>query len=67
MLGVGGTGVNAFGCFVIVSWGELTSSKLQAPSYEKAGARILTTKLTIIRPLGTFFPKKAWRFLISDH
>ena len=24
-----------FGCSVIVSWGGLTSSKLQAPSYEE--------------------------------
>ena len=28
-----------FHCFVIVSWGGLTSSKLKAPSYEKAGTR----------------------------
>ena len=28
--------VGAFGDFVAVSWGGLTSSKLQAPSYEEA-------------------------------
>ena len=33
----------AFDFFVVVSWGELTSSKLQAPGYEEAG---------ITRPLG---------------
>ena len=32
-------GVAYFHCFVIVSWGGLTSSKLKAPSYEKAGTR----------------------------
>ena len=38
--------VGAFDDFVVVSWGELTSSKLQAPSYDEAG---------IIRPSATFF------------
>ena len=35
--------VGAFGDFVAVSWGGLTSSKLQAPSYEEAGTRVLIT------------------------
>ena len=49
-----------------VSWGELTSSQLRAPSYDEAGKqapdyRQPTTDYyqTIIRPTGTFFPKKA--------
>ncbi len=36
-------GVAYFHCFVIVSWGGLTSSKLKAPSYEAAGTRVPTT------------------------
>ena len=32
-----------FDCSVIVSWGELTSSKLKAQSYEEAGKRAPTT------------------------
>ena len=35
--------VGAFGDFVAVSWGGLTSSQLQAPSYEEAGTRVLIT------------------------
>ena len=32
-----------FNCSVIVSWGELTSSKLKAQSYKEAGKRVPTT------------------------
>ena len=31
----------SFDYFVIVSWGELTSSKLLAQSYERAGMHVL--------------------------
>ena len=34
---------SAFDRSIIVSWGELTGSKLPAPSYEKAGKHVLIT------------------------
>ncbi len=36
-------GRGEFNRSVIVSWGELTSSKLKAQSYEEAGKRVPTT------------------------
>ena len=39
MLGVGATESIPFVDVVIVSWGELTSSKLKAQSYEEVGTR----------------------------
>ena len=40
--GSGVSGRIAFGCSVIVSWEELTSSKLLAQSYEEAGTRAVS-------------------------
>ena len=43
VLGGGVIGRGAFDCLVVVSWGELTSSKLQAQCYDEAGKRVPTT------------------------
>ena len=43
VLGGGITRWSAFGCSVVVSWGGLTSSKLQAQSYDEAGTRAKAT------------------------
>ena len=42
MLGTGDTKQELFGRLVFVAWGELTSSKLKAQSYEKAGQLIVS-------------------------
>ena len=44
MLGDGVSRQSASDYFVIVSWGELTSSQLIAQSYEEASKRPLITK-----------------------
>ena len=42
MLDTGDTTQDLFDRLVFVAWGELTSSKLQAQSYEKAGQLIVS-------------------------
>ena len=42
---------DAFDCSVTVSWGGLTSSSLQAPSYDEAGTRAVKPTSTASRSL----------------